>query len=312
MICICALTCGRPQGLRALLAGLGDLRTPVGARVMVLIVDNNSDASSRDPVEAARAGMPFELYWVHEPRRGISFARNAALEFAHGHADFVAFIDDDEIPTPDWLCELSRVQRASGAAAVVGPVVPRFSGPVPGWAVEGGFYASRGCGPYGTEPEDGAPVPCGNSGNVLIRCDLLGPDGFRFDEALALTGGEDTLLFAQLAAAGHAVVYARAAIVHETVPPTRLRPSWLVKRWYRTGNTDALIMARGGCSRIGLLARGALRIGAGSVLALVAAATSPRRPARLLGRLYTVARGAGMVAYVLDRRVEEYRTIHGA
>ena len=34
---------------------------------------------------------------------------------------WLAFIDDDEVPEPEWLAELLRVQRTCGADAVRGP-----------------------------------------------------------------------------------------------------------------------------------------------------------------------------------------------
>lgn len=312
---VAALTCGRPQGLAALLEGVAGLNLPAGRRVAMLVVDNNADGSARETVEAAARRMPIDLHYIHEPRRGISFARNAALAFARDRAEFLAFIDDDEVPSPNWLSELLRVQSVTGAVAVTGPVQPRFAGPVPAWAADGAFYASRGGGLNdGPEPVDGEPARVASSANLLIRTALLsGEGGFRFDEALALTGGEDTLLFAQLRAAGHQVVYARGALAYETVPPSRARLSWLLRRWYRTGNTDAFVMVRQGRGgRLGVLGRGLLRVAAGTVLAAGTALLAPHRPRLAIGRLYTAARGAGMIAYGLDRKVEEYRTIHGA
>jgi succinoglycan biosynthesis protein ExoM len=313
-VCICIATCGRPQGLLALMAALSGLDLPAGIAAEVAVVDNNPEGAAPEVAAEARARCRLPVTWIREPRRGISFARNAALDHARAVADFLAFIDDDEVPTPGWIAELLRVQRATGAGAVVGPVVPRFAVPAPAWAVEEGFYACLGGGLNdGPEPADGEPARVCSSANALIRTALVGgSDGLRFDEGLALTGGEDTLLFAQMRAAGQAVVYARAAIVHETVPASRLRVGWLLRRWYRTGNTDALVRARGGVGRPRLLVQGGVRLTAGIALAAAAVLTAPRRPGRAMRRLYTAARGAGMIAFAFGRRFEEYRTIHGS
>ncbi|HEV7370342.1 glycosyltransferase family A protein [Arenibaculum sp.] len=312
-VCVCVATCGRPQGLLALMAGLAGLRIPAGVAVEVAVVDNDPAGSPPGLAEEARARCGLPLVWLAEPRRGISFARNAGLDHARRHADFIAFIDDDETPSPDWLAALLRVALATGAAAVVGPVLPRFAVPAPAWAVDGGFYACLGGGLNGTEPGDGEPARLCISGNVLVRTPLVGgPDGFRFDEALALTGGEDTLLFAQMRAAGHSIVYARLAIVPETVPESRLRLAWLLRRWYRTGNTDAFVRAKAGSGRARLAAEGVARMAAGAALAAAAALAAPRRPGRALARVYTAARGAGMIGFAFGRSVEEYRRIHGS
>ena len=63
-----------------------------------------------------------------EGRRGIPQARNAAVAVALERADFVAFIDDDEVPSPLWLAELLRLRAElarrrddpAGAAADLG------------------------------------------------------------------------------------------------------------------------------------------------------------------------------------------------
>jgi succinoglycan biosynthesis protein ExoM len=313
-VCICIATRGRPQGLLALMAGLSGLELPAGVAAEVAVVDNNPEGSPPGVVAEARARCRLPVTWIHEPRRGISFARNAALDHAREIADFLAFIDDDETPTPGWIAELLRVQRATGAGAVIGPVVPRFAAPAPEWAVEEGFYACLGSGLNdGPEPGDGEAARVCSSANALIRTALVGgADGLRFDEALALTGGEDTLLFAQMRAAGHSIVYARSALVHETVPSSRVRVGWLLRRWYRTGNTDALVRARGGTGRPRLLVQGGVRLTAGTALAALAVLSAPRRPGRAMRRLYTAARGAGMIAFAFGRSFEEYRTIHGA
>ena len=106
-----ALTFRRPRGLEALLTSLAKLDNPgPGYGVKVIIVDNDPDGSARSIVETCRTTMPWELVYTVEPRRGIPFGRNTAVRTA-GDADFVAFLDDDEVAEPDWLTELLRVQR---------------------------------------------------------------------------------------------------------------------------------------------------------------------------------------------------------
>jgi glycosyltransferase involved in cell wall biosynthesis len=66
--------------------------------------------------------MPWPLRYVVEPRRGLSFVRNRAISEARAaRADFVAFLDDDEVATAPWLTELLRVQGRYAADVVTGP-----------------------------------------------------------------------------------------------------------------------------------------------------------------------------------------------
>ena len=74
-------------------------------RAEVLVIDNNPDgdagpvvAALREQAEAVQGAAP--LHYVHQPRPGLSAARNAALERAAG--SLLAFIDvgnaDDPAP----------------------------------------------------------------------------------------------------------------------------------------------------------------------------------------------------------------------
>ena len=65
---------------------------------------------------------------VPEPTPGISAGRNAALD-ANPRTDLLAFIDDDEIPSPGWLMSLVDTFERYEPAGVAGPVVPASMGP---------------------------------------------------------------------------------------------------------------------------------------------------------------------------------------
>jgi GT2 family glycosyltransferase len=131
---VCIATCRRPRGLARLLGALAQLRLPDPApELRAVVVDNDREASARAVCDAALDALPFPLVYAIEKRRGIPQARNAALALSLRGADFAAFLDDDEVPEPDWLAELLAAQAASGADAVVGPVVRAFEAPVPQW-----------------------------------------------------------------------------------------------------------------------------------------------------------------------------------
>src|ERR1051325_8420557 len=72
-----------------------------------------------------------------EPRQNIALARNMAVANAKG--DFIAFIDDDELPGGEWLLTLFSAYQQYGVDGVLGPVKPRFDEPPPKWVVDGRF-----------------------------------------------------------------------------------------------------------------------------------------------------------------------------
>ncbi|MCA1706726.1 MAG: glycosyltransferase, partial [Actinobacteria bacterium] len=132
------LTYRRIPQLAALLRALGNLRfsriSPPAVRVVV--VDNSPEGDARKTVSAAG---PDRVLYVHLGAGNIAAGRNAVLDHARG-ADFLAFLDDDELPERDWLEELMIVQSATGADIVVGPVRPRLPEPVPDWFRDGNFF----------------------------------------------------------------------------------------------------------------------------------------------------------------------------
>lgn len=69
----------------------------------VLVVDNNSKDDTAKVVQAYQANWPKEypLRYCFEPKQGAAFARKRAFEEARGI--LVGFLDDDNIPAPDWV-----------------------------------------------------------------------------------------------------------------------------------------------------------------------------------------------------------------
>jgi glycosyltransferase involved in cell wall biosynthesis len=303
---ICIITYRRPEGLQRLLGGIQQQRMHEPfPDVRVVVVDNDPEARARSVCDAARAWLDFELVYEVEKRRGIPQARNAALALALGRADFVAFIDDDEVPEPDWLAELCDVQRIHEADAVSGPVRPLFDSPPPAWITRGGFFDR-------SRFETGTRLLCGYTNNLLVSTRALASLDRLFDERMALTGSSDTELFERFARRGHRIVWADAARVVEWVPQSRVNLRWLLQRSFRIGTASVIIdrvcredrpkvwrmLAHAGWC----IAKGALywpRLLAGN---RAAAAEGLRLAVFGLGRL------AGLGGY----RYEEYRRIHGA
>lgn len=129
-IVIAVLTYRRAEDLKLALPRLAaqaqSLDTAEGGDplpAMVLVIDNDPAASARTTVEEFARTLPSGLIaYVHEPKPGIAAARNRALTESSSK-DLLVFIDDDEIPSERWLAQLLDLQRTSGAAAIVGPVI---------------------------------------------------------------------------------------------------------------------------------------------------------------------------------------------
>jgi glycosyltransferase involved in cell wall biosynthesis len=231
---------------------------------------------------AARSGLRWPLDYAVEPRRGISHARNRALARVPPGSDWVAFLDDDEVPDPRWLAELLATQRATGADVVAGPVVPFFEEAVAPWIESGGFFEPR-------RHADGAAIPHAFTGNVLLRRALLEDARLQpaFAERFALLGGEDRHFFERVRRAGYRQHWADRAVAREWVPASRANARWLVRRQFRVGNALAFIEGEVG-------RRSWLRRLLGALVELARAAAS--LPAARLGGTAAWVRGRQRLA----------------
>jgi glycosyltransferase involved in cell wall biosynthesis len=303
---ICIVTYRRPQGLLRLLGAIQELHLPDPAPdLRVVVVDNDAAESARRVCAEAHSWLRHRLVYAVEKRRGIPQARNTAIAASLSHADFLAFIDDDEVPEPGWLAELLRVQASRNAEAVAGPCLPLFEEPPPAWIERGGFFQR----PRHTT---GALVDTAFTHNVLVSTRALAGLDALFDERMALIGGSDSELFDRLAAGGRRIVWADEAVVSEWVPPSRARLAWLLRRSFRVGSSSAFVDRRRAEGRVSppvLLAHGCWCLAKGT-LGLLLVVSGGRVAA---GRgLRLAAFGAGRIAGLFGVMDPEYRSTHGA
>ncbi len=304
-VAVCALTYLRPVGLRRLLDALSHLDVDPGspANIRVLIVDNDPQGSARAVVDDPTLRIPWPVEYFVEPERGIPAGRNTAVRLA-GDVDFVAFIDDDEVPAPRWLAELLRVQRLTGADVVTGPVVPRFETDPPSWAARGGFYASP-------RFPTGASMAWATTSNVLISSEALGGDQPPFHPGMRLSGGSDTHFFMRAHRTGRRMVWADEAVVAEYIPASRATLRWLLRREFRRGITLSTCLRDLDLTpwRVARrVAHGGVRIMQGLGQTALAVVGGQRQAVRGLG---TMSFGAGLLAGLTGVSYQEYRVVHG-
>lgn len=232
----------RRRELEQTLYSIAALARPADVAIRIIVADNDVEPSARKRVDALRPVVPHEISYVHCPASNISLARNACLDTATG--DFVAFIDDDETASKDWLVELRTVADATGADAVLGPVRALYPPDTPDWMRQGDFHSTF---PVWVRGE----IRTGYTCNVLLRRGSPHVAGRRFSLASGQTGGEDTEFFDRLHRAGGRIAYAPAAVVDEPVPTSRASFRWLSKRRFRSGQTHGRLLGEdaGGLAR---------------------------------------------------------------
>ncbi len=229
LVSICVATYKRPKRLRLLLEGLNQLvfEKIEQPAIEVIVVDNDNAGIAERVCQGVKSEFQWKLKTGVEPERGITYARNRTISMVSPDADFIAIVDDDEIPEPSWLEELLIVQDKYNSDIVTGPVIPRFENKeVPDWIVRGKFF----------EPprfHTGKIRPVAYTNNVLVKADILRGLDPVFDNRFAILGGSDCFLFLNLHKAGHQIVWADDAVVYDNIPSSRTNLKWILFRGYR-------------------------------------------------------------------------------
>lgn len=192
----------RPGALAACLAGVAALETRYAVEVLVV----NDGGAPPPPGVGARVSQRFPFTLLEQANAGPAAARN--LGAAHARGRWLAFLDDDCVPRPDWLEQL---------AAALGPRT------VVGGQVVNGLAAN----PYSTASQTllhflyayyhaagghPAQIPFLTTNNLALAAETFRAVG-GMDARLRL--GEDRELCARLVRAGYVLrVAPRAVVAH--------------------------------------------------------------------------------------------------
>ncbi|MEG4961766.1 MULTISPECIES: glycosyltransferase [unclassified Microcoleus] len=212
-VAIC--TKDRPENLARCLQYLLRLQTPIAGEKLyfeVLVIDNApSDERTKELVDS----LPGVRY-AREPKPGLDFARNRALQEATG--ELLAFLDDDVTPDRQWLNGLMEAWTENpDAGGFTGLVLPYELVTEAQILFEsrGGFRRGFEKIRYGQILPYNPLYPCGagifGAGcNMAFRRDVLLKLG-GFDDALdtgaPLPGGGDLDIFYRVVRAGYPLVY---------------------------------------------------------------------------------------------------------
>lgn len=219
-VAIC--TKDRPDNVQRLLESLIPLQLEEEQpQFEILVVDN---APSDDRTQTLVASLPSVRY-VQEPKAGLDFARNCALQSATG--ELLSFLDDDVVVDRQWF-------RGLQEAWVENPDAGAFTGLVLPYELEtaaqilfeqrGGFGRGFEKIRYGKSLPGNPLYPCG-AGIFGAGCNMtfkrqLFIDLGGFDDALdtgrPLPGGGDLDSFYRVVRAGHPLVYEpQYAVYHQ-------------------------------------------------------------------------------------------------
>ncbi|MBA2496375.1 MAG: glycosyltransferase [Acidimicrobiia bacterium] len=215
-------TFNRAGYLRELVTALEAVIAPAGGFEVVIVDNGSGDATWSTLVELVETRLALAVVRV-ATNRGPGGGRNVGLSLARGQ--FVAFTDDDCLPTPGWL-EGVVARFADVAVDVVqGRVSPHPA-------------QEAVMGPWDHTVAVGGPTPFFETSNVAYRRRALQRVG-GFDEDDPLTArhaggrafGEDAVLGWRVVQTGGARAWADDAVVHHRCVPSTYLDLLRSYRW---------------------------------------------------------------------------------
>lgn len=231
----------RPDYLAVCLAALAAQQD---GRAEILVVDSASPPAAAERIGGLAAQHGARL--LRTDRAGLSLARNLGL--ADAAAPWVAYLDDDAVPAPDWQARLlARIAALPADVGVVGGrIMPRWEAPLPAWWPRGlrgvlTIVEWEGSGEVGRGTPPDVAVYGANMAFAAAPLRAVGG----FPEALGRVGerllsGEEEEVVARLQQRGLRAFYDGAVSVGHSIQQDRLRPGWLLSRLLWQGATDAL------------------------------------------------------------------------
>jgi glycosyltransferase involved in cell wall biosynthesis len=240
-ISVILCTYNRSQILAQTLENLAVSRLPESIAWEVLVMDNNSNDSTRVVVENFCRRYPERFRYLFEAQPGKSYALNAGVRAARG--EILAFMDDDVTVEPSWLKNLTAELDGEEWAGAGGRTLPSSSFQLPRWLALEGPYSLGGVlaalFDLGDEPVELDQAPYG--ANMAFQKKMFEKyGGFRIDLGPSPNReiprpNEDTEFGRRLFSAGERLRYEPSAIAYHPVPEGRIKKDYFLAWWFDYG-----------------------------------------------------------------------------
>jgi len=200
----------------------------------VLVIDNNSNDSTKALCDSFAASYPGHFRYIFEGRQGKSFALNTGVAAAQG--EILAFADDDAIVDPSWLAQLVNALSRFACVGVGGKIVPTWNLPKPSWLeMEGPYKLMDAIVSFDLGEKPCSIKTAAFGANMAFRKEAFQKyGGFRSDLGPTVGSeirGEDSEFCRRLLKAGETLMYVPGAIVYHPVEKKRTEKSYF-EAWY--------------------------------------------------------------------------------
>ncbi|CAG0962741.1 Putative mycofactocin biosynthesis glycosyltransferase MftF [Methanosarcinales archaeon] len=208
----------------------------------VNFLDQSCDEIYKRMINAFNNNSEHNFNYYNIDDVSLSFARNYGIKIASNR--YIAFIDADAIADPFWAINiLTGFCDDKSAGVIGGKIMPKFLGKVKWYHKTlyiNDIYSLLDLGPQSKY------VKKVIGANFAINLDLVKKECF--NEELGridgkLLGGEETEFCERLGKKGIRIKYLPNVIVYHQIPSSRLKLSWILRRFYFGGLSRAI---RGG------------------------------------------------------------------
>jgi len=295
----------RPQMLSKTLESLRQQRTIPETSVELVLVDNDEEKSALPTFEQYHKQFAFALHYFNEPVKGIASARNRIVEESlRLGAHYLAFMDDDEIASTDWIFQLYEGLVKYDADVVTGSSERIIPADAPEWIKKGRFFALR-------NRPSGEVRKSGSTRNVLFDLQKLCVDWkLRFHPGLNLVGSSDAFFFEEAYLKGARIVSVAEASIVEELPASRLTAKWILSRSFRGGNSKVArrYLRHGAVAALAMLPQATGGLLWGTFIALITLPAQKQTRIRNRRGLYY---NMGVLSAIFGYRYQEYKKAHG-
>lgn len=238
-VVICAYTSRRLNVLQAAAAAvLEQLRE--GDELLVVIDHNDQLLNAAREAIADDTGRARVV--ANEERAGLSGARNAGIAAARG--ELVVFLDDDAVPRPGWLGQITEAFADPGVIGTGGVAAPAWETSRPAWLPDE-FLWVVGCSYRGLS-ELPAQIRNPIGANMAFRRTILRETG-GFTDGIGRVGrvplGCEETEFSIRATreSGGRILQQPAAVVDHLVTADRMRLRYFLSRCWAEGISKAFV-----------------------------------------------------------------------
>ena len=206
----------------------------------VLVVDNNSNDSTRQVAESFISQGHQNLKYLFEPKQGLSHARNMGV--AHAQGAIIVFVDDDVRAQRDWLLNIKKAfDSYNDVQCVGGKILPTWNTDPPTW-LNSDHWGPLALQDYGEAPlyaDDQKPL-CLAGANMSFRREVFQDALFSPDFPRA----QDLEFLVRFWRGGGRALYVPDAVVFAEVQTERLTKAYH-RKWHATNGSFNSLMRLG-------------------------------------------------------------------